>query len=89
MKSIFSRSLIELGDELNSLLRTRLWLQVIVAMVLGVAAGILLGPSMGLVSPRLALLIGNWVALPGQLFLLAIQFVVIPLVVASVIRGIC
>jgi Na+/H+-dicarboxylate symporter len=89
LKSIFSRSLIELGDELNSLLRTRLWLQVIVAMVLGVAAGILLGPSMGLVSPRLALLIGNWVALPGQLFLLAIQFVVIPLVVASVIRGIC
>ncbi len=31
---------------------------------------------------------GNWVALPGKLFLLAIQFVVIPLVVASVIRGI-
>ena len=38
--------------------------------------------------PANASLIGNWVALPGKLFLLAIQFVVIPLVVASVIRGI-
>jgi Na+/H+-dicarboxylate symporter len=89
LNGLFARSLIKLGDELNSLLRTRLWLQVIVAMALGIGTGILIGPTTGLVSPRLALLIGNWVALPGQLFLLAIQFVVIPLVVASVIRGIC
>ncbi len=33
-------------------------------------------------------LIAGWVALPGKIFLLAIQFIVIPLIVASVIRGI-
>lgn len=57
-------------------------------MGLGVVVGILLGPGLGLVETRASLLIGNWLALPGQLFLTAIQFVVVPLVVASVIRGI-
>jgi len=84
-----SRSLIGLGDQLSGLLRARLWLQVVIGMALGIATGILIGPSTGLVPQKAAVLIGNWVALPGQLFLLAIQFVVIPLVVASVARGIC
>lgn len=84
-----SRSLISLSDQLTSLLRERLWLQVLFGMVLGIATGILIGPSADLVPQRIAVLVANWVALPGQLFLLSIQFVVIPLVVASVIRGIC
>lgn len=83
------RSLVNLSDHLASLLRERLWLQVLVAMLLGIISGILIGPTTEIVPQRVALLIANWVALPGQLFLLAIQFVVIPLVVASVIRGIC
>ncbi len=70
------------------LLRDRLWLQVLVGMALGIAFGVAIGPTGGLLSPNTASLVGNWVALPGKLFLLAIQFVVIPLVVASVIRGI-
>lgn len=57
-------------------------------MFLGIAVGVLIGPAIGLVSPRSAGIIGNWLALPGRLFLLSIQFVVVPLVVASVIRGI-
>ena len=73
---------------LLGLLRQRLWLQVLVGMALGIAFGLAIGPTGGLLSPANASLIGNWVALPGKLFLLAIQFVVIPLVVASVIRGI-
>lgn len=89
MARTLSRSLINLSDQLAGLLRERLWLQVVAGMILGVATGILIGPTVGLVPERMALLIANWVALPGQLFLLAIQFVVIPLVVASVIRGIC
>jgi Na+/H+-dicarboxylate symporter len=84
-----SRSLINLGDQLTSLLRQRLWLQVVLGMILGIATGILIGPAADIVPQRAAILIANWVALPGQLFLLSIQFVVIPLVVASVIRGIC
>ncbi len=73
---------------LLELLRERLWLQVLVGMALGIAFGLAIGPTGGLLSPATASLVGNWVALPGKLFLLAIQFVVIPLVVASVIRGI-
>ncbi|MDH3475198.1 MAG: dicarboxylate/amino acid:cation symporter [Rhodospirillales bacterium] len=82
------RSLINLRGGLLGLIRQRLWLQVLVGMALGIGLGVLIGPTVGLVSPYAAVLIGNWVALPGKLFLLAIQFVVVPLVVASVIRGI-
>lgn len=73
---------------LKGIRERRLWLQVIVATVLGVAFGALVGPTSGLLSPEVSALIANWVSLPGKLFLLAIQFVVIPLVVASVIGGI-
>lgn len=82
------RSLPRQIGQLNPLRRQRLWIQVLVGMGLGIAVGILLGPGVGLLDTRTSLLLGNWLALPGQLFLVAIQFVVVPLVVASVIRGI-
>lgn len=82
------RSLPGLRKYLFTLIRQRLWLQVLIGMALGVGFGVLIGPTSGLLAPDLATLVGNWVALPGRLFLLAIQFVVVPLVVASVIRGI-
>ncbi|MFK5914850.1 MAG: dicarboxylate/amino acid:cation symporter [Woeseiaceae bacterium] len=71
------------------LIRTHLWVQVLVAMVLGVGIGLLLSPSgVGLVSDSLAYGFAQWVALPGQLFLAVIQMVVIPLVLSSIIIGI-
>ncbi len=82
------RSLPRHNRQLNPLRRQRLWVQVLIGMGLGIFVGILLGPGVSLVDTRSSLLIGNWLALPGQLFLVAIQFVVVPLVVASVIRGI-
>jgi Na+/H+-dicarboxylate symporter len=85
---IVERSLIRLTDRLRALIRQRLWLQVLIGMFAGIAVGVLIGPTAGLLEPYAAVLIGNWLALPGRLFLLAIQFVVVPLVVASVIRGI-
>lgn len=85
---MIERSLIQLTGKLGILVRQRLWLQVLIGMAAGVAVGVAIGPSAGLVSPYVAVLVGNWLALPGKLFLLAIQFVVVPLVVASVIRGI-
>lgn len=57
-------------------------------MALGIGFGVLIGPTVGVVPSDVADVVGAWVALPGKLFLLAIQFVVVPLVVASVIRGI-
>lgn len=82
------RSLPQLTPRLGPLVRTRLWLQVLIAMVLGIAFGVAIGPTTGWIDPNTAAVIGAWVALPGRLFLLAIQFVVVPLIVASVIRGI-
>lgn len=84
----FARSLPRLTTKLVPLVQKRLWLQVLIAMALGVAFGIVIGPTVGVVPTGVADVIGAWVALPGKLFLLAIQFVVVPLVVASVIRGI-
>jgi Na+/H+-dicarboxylate symporter len=81
------RSLKYLQSYLQGLTRGRLWLQVLIGMVLGVATGIALGPSTAWFLPDTAETVGNWLALPGQLFLTLIQMVVIPLVIASVIRG--
>ncbi|EMP56191.1 proton/sodium-glutamate symport protein [Marinobacter santoriniensis NKSG1] len=72
---------------LSGLVKGRLWLKVLIGMGLGLITGTLLGPSVGLVSPATGTLIGNWLAFPGQLFLATIQMIVIPLVIASVIRG--
>jgi Na+/H+-dicarboxylate symporter len=76
-----------LSHYLIDLVQGHLWARVLVGMFLGISVGILLGPSVGVVNPKLATTIANWLALPGQLFLIMIQMIVIPLVVASVVRG--
>lgn len=81
------RSLGRLSDYLGELVQGRLWLKVLIGMGLGLCVGALLGPSAGLVNPETGISIGNWLAFPGRLFLATIQMIVIPLVVASVIRG--
>lgn len=83
-----SRVLIRRVGDVRVLLRERLWLQVLIATALGIGTGLLLTPSSGWVSPGAGAIITSWLALPGQAFLAAIKFVVVPLVLASVIRGI-
>jgi len=68
--------------------KDRLWLKILIGLVLGVIVGALLGPDLKLVTPALSADIGNWLALPGNLFLTFIRFIVIPLVISSVILGI-
>lgn len=83
------KPLVELTERIERLVRTRLWLQILAGMVLGVLTGILLSPSgAALVSESNANIIGGWMALPGQAFLALIQMVVIPLVMASIILGV-
>lgn len=66
-----------------------LWFQVMAAMLIGVAVGILLSPSgAGLLSEEISEHIAPWIALPGNLFLSLIKMVVIPLVLTSIIIGI-
>lgn len=84
---LYPRSLKYLADSLQALVRGRLWLQVLIGLVAGLITGILIGPSVGWVEPATAAVLGNWLALPGQLFLGLIQMIVIPLVFASIIRG--
>ena len=87
IESLYPRSLKYLTDYLQSLVRGRLWLQVMVGMILGISIGILMGPSVGWLKPSDAIIISDWLAFPGKLFLALIQMIVIPLVFASIIRG--
>lgn len=76
-----------LAQRLSGFVRGRLWLQVLVAMVAGVALGVAIGPTGGWLAPKSAVLVSNWLAMPGYLFLAMVQMIVIPLVVASIILG--
>lgn len=88
LELLHPRSLKYLSDRLQRLTAGRLWLQVLLGMVLGIGTGIALGPTAAIVSRQTASTLGSWLGLPGQVFLGAIQMIVVPLVFASVIRGI-
>lgn len=81
-------SLIEQSDIIQRLVKTKLWLKVVIALILGVALGIALGPDVGWVSPRTSKNIIEWLVFPGNLFLRVVKMIVIPLVFSSIIIGI-
>lgn len=87
LEALHPRSLKYLSDRLSILMRGRLWLQVLVGLVLGLLAGLAMGPSAGWLAPQTTAALSSWVALPGHLFLALIQMIVMPLVFASIIRG--
>ncbi len=78
----------DLVGYLRKLIEKKLWLQVIVAIFLGALAGALLNPAAGIFSADLSQSIGNWLSLPGRLFLKLVQMIMIPLIFASIISGI-
>lgn len=79
----------ELADQLELLLRARLWVQILIGMIAGITVGLLLAPSgAALVPEEAAQTTAEWLAIPGQLFLALIQMMMIPLVVSSVMLGI-
>ena len=82
------KPLISLEHYLQSLVQSNLWIKVVVALVLGVGLGLLLSPSVNLVENDIAFSIGNWLALPGKLFLKLVQMIMIPLIFSSIISGI-
>ncbi len=88
IEKVHLRNLKYFSDPLRRLIKGRLWLQIIVAMALGLAAGVALSPDTGWVGGETARAVGGWLALPGQLFLAVIQMIVVPLILASIIRGI-
>lgn len=76
-----------LNRRIAGLVRGKLWLQVLIAMALGGIVGVLLGPDLGFVSRATAEIIGQWVALPGRVFLALIQMIIVALVASSIILG--
>ena len=77
-------------ESIMVLIRSKLWLQIVVAMVAGLSVGLLLSPEGGaVVAEETSYNIAAWLKLPGSIFLNLIQMVVIPLVTASIILGIC
>lgn len=83
------RPLRDLAFTVSRHVRTRLWLQIIVGMVLGIGTGLAFAPTgLSLVPADLAHALGRWLALPGQIFLGLIQMIVMPLVVTSIVLGI-
>ena len=81
-------SLNTLSHYLQRLVSSKLWVKVLVALALGVVAGIMLSPNFGWVSKELSTVIGNWLSLPGKLFLKMVQMIMIPLIFTSIISGI-
>lgn len=80
-------SIRRLAFRIQGLVRSQLWLQVLVGMFAGIATGLVIGPTGGLLAPDTALMLSNWLAIPGYLFLAIVQMIVIPLVLASIILG--
>ena len=83
-----NRSLKDLSQKIKRLLESKLWLKVIIALILGILSGVVLGPDLDLVSTASAETITNWLALPGNLFLQMVKMIIIPLVFSSIILGI-
>ena len=77
-------------ESIAILIRSKLWAQIVIAMVAGLSIGLVLSPEGGgLVAKETSYSIAAWLKLPGSIFLNLIQMVVIPLVTASIILGIC
>lgn len=77
-----------LSVHLDHLIKGKLWLQVILGLILGVALGFLLNPATGILSTELSERLAEWLDLPGQIFMRLIQMVMIPLIITSILTGI-
>jgi Na+/H+-dicarboxylate symporter len=61
---------------------------VILALLAGIGVGLALGPDLDLIPRDQAAVFGDWLGLPGNLFLALVRMVIIPLAASSIILGI-
>jgi Na+/H+-dicarboxylate symporter len=85
-------SLKNLSSRISVLVETKLWAKVLSGMILGILLGVMVSEEGPLVSwfgfkETMIDALLNWLALPAKFFLKLIQMVIIPLIIASVIRG--
>ncbi|MCB0368498.1 MAG: dicarboxylate/amino acid:cation symporter [Bdellovibrionales bacterium] len=86
------QSLKVMSDQIAVLIETRLWAKILFAMFIGVGLGFIFsegGPFPGFVSAHAKTIsvTMSWLGLPAKFFLRLIQMVIIPLIIASIIRG--
>lgn len=72
----------------QKLVKNKLWLQVIIAVILGSLLGTILNPNAGYLSEITSTRVAQWLDLPGSIFLKLIQMVMIPLIFTSILSGI-
>lgn len=78
-----------LNKSIRALIAQHLWLKILIGLALGIILGIILSPEgVAIVNEDTARSLGNWIALPGIIFLGLIKMVIVPLVVCSIILGI-
>ncbi len=78
-----------LSESTDMIMKQDLWIKILIGMGLGILVGGLLSPEgLALANQDLTFAAGEWLALPGVIFLGLIQMVIIPLIVCSVILGI-
>lgn len=73
--------------QITHLVKTKLWAQVLFALFLGLVFGIFMGPEVDIVPKGTAELITEWLTIPANLFLKIVQMIIVPLIFASIIRG--
>lgn len=81
------RSFTEPIPQIRYLIKNKLWAQVLVALFVGLLVGLALGPETGWVEKETAETITDWLSIPANLFLKIIQMIIVPLIFASIIRG--
>ncbi|MBT8138973.1 MAG: dicarboxylate/amino acid:cation symporter [Gammaproteobacteria bacterium] len=86
-QALMFKPLKSIAEQFDRLIQGRLWLKVLIALMLGVLTGIALGPDLALFDATTVKTVTAWLALPGQVFLAIIQMIVVPLVLASIVRG--
>ncbi len=73
--------------QVTYLIKKKLWAQVLFALFVGLLVGLALGPETGWVEKETAETITDWLSIPANLFLKIIQMIIVPLIFASIIRG--
>jgi len=82
----------KMSSQLMTLIESKLWAKVLLGMILGIVVGTLFsptGPFPQLVKDHSDFIqvLMNWLAFPAKFFLKLVQMVIIPLIFASIIRG--
>ncbi len=88
LQFIKNSNLKERAKHISDLLKSKLYLKILIALFLGIIVGFILGPTVGIVDNNISTIVTEWLALPGYVFLSLIQMIVIPLIFASIIKGI-